>query len=280
MKNQWMPASWANKWKRIPVLLFSVIWLVPAILVLVGCEKNLPEENLGGSNNPKNIPEPIAPKPFQFTDSRDGKTYLAARLGDQTWMLENLAYLPAVSPPSTGSLTEKLYYVYDFDGTNVELAKSQNNFNKFGVLYNFEAARSSCPTGWHLPTDKEWSILIDYLAQNGYGYIGYGGYYLGKSLASTSGWINAPDVGSVGNLPSINNRSGFNALPAGIRFGYEDIPGSYYGMGYQVFFWSSTQELPGFAWGRTVDWDGEDISQMSTDESFGNSVRCVKDFND
>ena len=57
-------------------------------------------------------------------------------IGTQIWMARNLEYLPAVSPSSAGSETEKLYYVYDYQGTNVSEVKATTNFQVYGVLYN------------------------------------------------------------------------------------------------------------------------------------------------
>ncbi|HPJ60225.1 MAG TPA: FISUMP domain-containing protein, partial [Bacteroidales bacterium] len=70
----------------------------------------------------------------------DGKNYPVVTLGSQIWMAENLAYLPAVSPSSIGSDTEKHYYVYDYQGTNVNEAKATVNYLTYGVLYNWPAA--------------------------------------------------------------------------------------------------------------------------------------------
>jgi len=51
------------------------------------------------------------------------------------------------------------YYVYGYEGTNISEAKATANFINFGVLYNWPAAISSCPDGWHLPSDQEFKIL-------------------------------------------------------------------------------------------------------------------------
>ena len=98
-----------------------------------------------------------------FTDARDGKVYKTITIGTQTWMAENLAYLPSVSHSFTSSFDFPVYYVYGYDGNSVSAAKASANYITYGVLYNWEAAKIACPSGWHLPTDAEWTILENYL---------------------------------------------------------------------------------------------------------------------
>jgi hypothetical protein len=117
-----------------------------------------------------------------FTDSRDEQSYTWVRIGDQVWMAENLRYLPAVMGPGMGSETEPHYYVYGYDGTDVSAAKETDNFRHYGVLYNWPAAMAGssssnsnpsgvqgvCPPGWHMPSDNEWTQLVDYVISQGY----------------------------------------------------------------------------------------------------------------
>ncbi|MFB6342484.1 FISUMP domain-containing protein [Saccharicrinis sp. FJH62] len=154
-----------------------------------------------------------------FVDSRDGNQYGYKVYGDQTWMIENLAYLPSVNTPLKDSLWEKHYYVYDYLGNNVDEAKSTQNYQTYGVMYNIAAVKDACPSGWHTPTTDEWEKLIKYLGENGYNY-NESQYSVAKSMASTSGWIKPSNgtyfqPGSIGYQPEFNNSSGFNILPGG-----------------------------------------------------------------
>jgi len=77
-----------------------------------------------------------------FTDSRDGKSYKTVKIGDQTWMAENLNYEISDS------------WCYD---------NNSSNCNTYGRLYTWVTAQNVCPSGWHLPSRDEWNILFEYL---------------------------------------------------------------------------------------------------------------------
>ena len=101
--------------------------------------------------------------PNTFTDSCDGNQYGTVTIGEQVWMAENLVYLPIVVGPTKGSSTEFRYYIYEYYSTVLEAAKATANYTTYGVLYNWPAALTACPEGWHLPSDEEWTTLTSYL---------------------------------------------------------------------------------------------------------------------
>ncbi|MCF8357221.1 MAG: hypothetical protein K9H26_00585 [Prolixibacteraceae bacterium] len=209
-----------------------------------------------------------------FSDSRDGHTYKTVTIGAQTWMAENLAYLPAVSPSNEGSTTEPNYYVYDYEGSSVSAAKATDNYNIYGVLYDWQAAMEVCPAGWHLPEDDEWTQLEVYLAENGFGYEGSGDD-IGKALAAKTHWANPGDCipGDIGRDLSDNNSSGFSALPAG----YRDDLGYFTGIGHNEHWWSATDSGSYWAIIREVGYRSSGVSSYSDDRDNGFSIRCVKD---
>ena len=214
--------------------------------------------------------------PNTFTDSRDSKVYKTVTIGNQVWMAENLAYLPSVVGPATESFTEPHYYVYGYDGTNVTAAKGTTNYNKYGVLYNWPAALTACPEGWHLPSDAEWTQLEEYLIANGYNYDGSTtGNKIAKSMANYSGWNTSSTVGAVGNTdyPEYRNKSGFTALPGG----YRGINGAFDNIGRYGYWWSSTQRSTDSAWYRYLSYSFSSVSRYDCPKGHGFSVRCVRD---
>jgi len=162
----------------------------------------------------------IKPVSGTMIDTRNWKIYATVKINDQTWMAENLAFLPSVSPHYSGSATDPFYYVYDYEGSSVADAKATDNFDTYGVLYNWEAAKTACPSGWHLPTEGEWTILTDYLGSSA-------GNFMKES--GTKHW-EGPNTGAT-------NASRFKALPGGARYyrwGFVTL-GSY------ALFWSASE---------------------------------------
>lgn len=197
----------------------------------------------------------LSPEKETITDSRDGKEYLTVKIGQQEWMAENLAYLPVVSPSWDESDHSPYYYVYSYEGSQVEEAKSAANFSKHGVLYNWPAALAACPSGWHLPSDAEWKILTDFL----------GSYPGGKMKESgTANWKYAS--------PSANNMSGFTALGSGVRYYHFD----YFYLGEYAYFWSSTASEPAKAWYRRLNDINDNVFRTDGYKRLGMSVRCVR----
>lgn len=86
----------------------------------------------------------------------EGKIYNTVIINGKEWMAENFAYLPQVSPPTTQSTTEPLYYVLGYHGTSIEDAKATDSYSRYGALYNWSSALEACPDGWHIPSKDEW----------------------------------------------------------------------------------------------------------------------------
>jgi uncharacterized protein (TIGR02145 family) len=191
-------------------------------------------------------------------------------------MAENLAWLPSVEGPGSDSYTTPTHYVYGYNGTSVTDAKASASYPAYGVLYNWPAALQACPTGWHLPTDTEWTTLENYLLANGYNYDGTAtGNKIAKSLATTSGWNIASVTGATGNTdyPGKRNAARFAALPGGIR----DNNASFVNSGRNASWWSATEYNSLSAWSRGLNYDNVGLYRYGNTKNYGFSVRCLKD---
>ncbi|MCP4091517.1 MAG: hypothetical protein GY746_17270, partial [Gammaproteobacteria bacterium] len=169
----------------------------------------------------------------------------------------------------------------------VNAAKATSNYQIYGVLYNWPAAmagaassnsvpsgvQGACPSGWHLPGDKEWETLEGEVDSQ-YGYPdpewdgqGWRGTDAGGNLkeTGTTNWI-SPNTGAT-------NNSGFTALPAGSR-GYN---GSFINGGDYTSFWSSTEGSSSYAWYRSLYYNFAIVGRYYYFKNYGFSVRCIKD---
>jgi len=224
---------------------------------------------------------------YAFIDPRDSNTYPTVQIGDQCWMAKNLAYLPSVVGPGTGSETTPYYYVYGYDGTDVSAAKVNSNYTTYGVLYNWPAATTACPSGWHLPTDAEWNVLETYTVSvinspnpqypcstSEYGWrrcaddsgTDAGGTYgAGKSLKK---------VGQGTGVGAGDDLVGFSALLAGAR----DTNGSFYNLGSYSYFRSSSASSSSYAWRRHLYAGYSTVNRDYSNKAGGFSVRCLRDW--
>jgi uncharacterized protein (TIGR02145 family) len=183
-----------------------------------------------------------------FTDSRDGKRYKTVKIGTQVWMAENVDY--AGKKREIGACRDK----------------KPANCKKYGSLYNWEEAIKVCPSGWHLPSNEEWNVLV---------YFAGGKETAGKKLKAKEGWRKENE----GFIPNNGTDDyGFAALPGGFDqdcdINSEPIEFSDVGC-----WWSATEgifyESKKGAYHWSIDQDGMDMRVWSKD--FDYSVRCIQD---
>jgi uncharacterized protein (TIGR02145 family) len=219
----------------------SGLFLMVFVLLIAGCGK-----------------DPIVtPGDDSFVDSRDNHLYKFVEIGTQIWMAENLAYLPSVSPSPDGDVSTPYYYVYGYEGRKVSKAKGTANYATYGALYNWEAAKISCPTGWHLPSDEEWTVLTDFLGAEPGGKM---------KEAGTAHW-QSPNTGAT-------NSSGFNGLPGG----YRNSGPEFMWLGERGYYQSTSYwTLMSFGVVRELNSTDANTGFGGTLVDMGLSVRCIKD---
>lgn len=163
---------------------------------------------------------------------REGHTYNTIQIGTQCWMKENMRTEYDRKGNHITDNESKLH-----DAMEIHCPEnSTTNVEKYGFLYNLEAAKNICPKGWHLPTVEEFVTLINYCSEN------YASDKLkvnnAKPLAAAFGWRTDNGHYTIGNHQENNNLSGFSAMPAG----YYSAAGAYCeGFLTQAYFWTSTQ---------------------------------------
>jgi uncharacterized protein (TIGR02145 family) len=181
----------------------------------------------------------------------DGNTYKIVQIGTQVWMAENLRTSKYRDGSSIPNVTGNSQWAGLTTGAWAHYDNSTANETVYGKLYNWHAVadrRNVCPTGWHVPSDAEWTVLSNFLATD----VGF------KMKATTFGGSNA---------------SGFNGLPGG----YRGSDGAFGDVGSYGFFWSSSEGSSGSAWNRHLGRDGRDLLRFNGGKRLGFSVRCVRD---
>ncbi|WP_407457579.1 fibrobacter succinogenes major paralogous domain-containing protein [Fibrobacter sp.] len=207
-----------------------------------------------------------------IVDSRDGKVYKTVKIGDQTWMAENLNYDPGQggsddakydwswcfnNEPKNCDVAGRLYtWAAAID--SVKLANDAENPRNCGdgkACYLSSTVQGICDKGWHLPTRMEWKALFTAVGNQS---------TAGVVLKSQVGWYND------GNG---TDAFGFSALPAG----YSIDKDHFYDAGLFADFWSSTEYASKYAYDMYMKYNFEDALVVDFNKSYGYSVRCVKD---
>jgi uncharacterized protein (TIGR02145 family) len=198
----------------------------------------------------------------------DGNNYSTVKIGagksnPQGWMAENLKttkYNDGTTIPNVTSNTTWAALITD---AACDYANSPANSTTYGRLYNWYVAASTnsknvCPTGWHVPTDTEWTTLTSYL----------GGLDVASGKLKETGFThwNSPNE-------EATNESGFSALPGGAC----GVGGPFDELGLSGAFWSSTGVDPTSAMDRTFRYDDYLVYRSNGTKQCGLSVRCLKD---
>jgi len=196
-----------------------------------------------------------------FTEITDieGNVYGTIKIENQVWMAQSLktakfndgTTIPLVTDNNTWSkLTTPAYCWYDND---------DNNKNIYGTLYNWYAANCSniCPTGWHVPSDQEWTVLATSL----------GGEAIAGGKMKETGFLHwlSPNTGAT-------NTSGFTGLGGGNR----NINGAFYNMAITGDYWSTTEYNTSEAWDRFLYARDQLLSREHYGKTIGFFIRCVK----
>lgn len=232
--------------------IFKLISLFLFTISIVSCTPTAETDtNESGNNTNQN---------GAVTD-KDGNSYTTVTIGTQVWFAENLkttkdndgTSIPLVTDGTVWkNLSNPAYCWYNNDATT--------NKNNFGFLYNWYTVKTGklCPTGWHVPTDGEWTTLTTYL-----GGVSVAGGKLKET--GTTHWI-SPNAGAT-------NETGFSARAGGSRY----ITGSFNNIFVNGIWWTSTESSATESWGLAMFSESRAVNRGPSLKQDGFSVRCLKD---
>lgn len=201
-------------------------------------------------------PDSKKPKIKKFIkDARDGQEYLVVIIGKRAWMAENLRFNDGKSECYNSSSDNCRVYGRYYTWSQA-LGIDANCDSKRCTTKN-RSIRGVCPEGWHIPTQKEWGALAQYVQRKA-------GSKVNNVLRSTFAWKGAQG----------SNESGFNALPSGFR--YQN--GNFMSLGKTARFWSADEfnEVESIAWELYNEY-GTGLEPQNSYKQHELSVRCVSD---
>lgn len=197
---------------------------------------------------------------------QNGNTYATIVIGTQEWMAENLratTYANGDPIPNLADAGQWLNAVFTSTGAWAHYENNPSYDVPYGKLYNAFVTtdpRNVCPSGWHVPTDAEWTLLSNYLG--------------GDAVAG--GKMKSPGIvyWDIANFGA-TNESGFSGLGAGYR---HDQDASFTYARVTSTWWSSTQ------WGGPFQYFARRISETQVElfrpflaSGYGLSIRCIRD---
>ncbi len=204
---------------------------------------------------------------FMFTPciDKDNNAYAIVFYGTQAWMAENLKTtkydngdLIGTTNPATADISAMATPKYQWAYGGID-----GHADIYGRLYTWFTvtdSRNVCPSGWHIPSDAEWTVLTD----------SWGGLETSGGVLKETGTVhwNNPNIGA-------NNHSGFTALPAGYR--HQD--GTFGLMRSSAYFWTSdTGTSAAYGYTRYIQAGSQVTTRYGIQsKKLGLSVRCVKD---
>jgi uncharacterized protein (TIGR02145 family) len=221
------------------------------------------------------------PVDFATVTDIDGNVYNSLTIGTQVWMAQNLKVtkyrngdLIGTTVPDTLDITSENEPKYQWASTGAE--DSAATYGRLYTWYAVTDSRNVCPSGWHVPSDVEWTIAEDFLIAHGYNYDGtITGNKIAKSMADKNSWAFSTNAGAVGNTDysGYRNKSGFTALPGG----YRSSAGAFLNVGISDDWWCSTDTSSNNAWFRNLYNSYSDVYRDNYAKSSGFSVRCIRD---
>ncbi len=219
-------------------------------------------------------------------DTRDGQVYRTIKIGGQTWMAENLNFKADSSwwfngceyasynvcdsineNRSHGARYGRLYKWASImglsDTCNYKLCLTPDSCQNAACAASILPYRSGiCPSGWHVPSDTEWTILGSTIEQDSR----VEQNSVGRALKAQTGWMFSKHYSGW-------DLFGFRALASGLR----TANGLFYSAGSLDFWWSATENDATFAGDRLIDADAGNLGPDTMEKTHGFAARCIQD---
>lgn len=199
----------------------------------------------------------------------DGNKYATIKIGQQTWMAENLRTTRYANGDTIPNCPEGVKWINLTSGAWAHYNNDSSLNLLHGKLYNWYAVndqRNICPNGWHVPTIEEWTNLLLYLGGRG---------NAGKKMKSEINGAWATEYDGQKSNAKVNNESGFSSVASGSR----NIDAQFSLMTYRASYWSSTKANTRYpaAYSCELFWNDDAVSLSPEDKEDGLCIRCLMD---
>jgi uncharacterized protein (TIGR02145 family) len=233
---------------------------------------------------------PVNPNGINITGPNvtdiDGNTYQSVTNCGLTFTKQNLNVskysdgtpIPQVTDPTAwAGLTTGAWCYYENITANGPIYGKLYNWYAVAGIYDVASAsnpalrKKLAPNGWHIPTDGEWSNLINCLDPNADG--GNNVPNIAGGKMKSTGTIQAGNGLWQEPNTEATNESGFSGLPAG----YRDYDGAFLNVGGNGIWWSSSESSTTDAWARGLNYYNGDATRYYSNKEYGFSLRCLRD---
>ena len=221
---------------------FKITLLILILIAIVSCSKEETETS-----------KQMAARPTVLINSGD------VRIGTQIWMIKNLNVSRYRNGDPIPQVTDETQWANLMSGAWCYYNNESSKGIIYGKLYNWYAIndpRGLCPTGYHIPTDAEWTVLTTFLG---------GEVVAGGKMKALTSWFSPNNEAT--------NSSGFTGLAGGCR---NDM-GIFSGIYNNGTWWSSSEYVPSYAYSRSLSFYYGNAYQYIYGKTNGFSVRCLKD---
>jgi len=220
---------------------------------------------------PTTTPPSGVPCPGTPTVVYGGQTYNTVQIGTQCWLKENLnigTMINGSSNQTNNGIIEK--YCYNNLESNCNIYGGLYQWNEMMQYVTTPGLKGICPSGWHLPTDGEWTTLTNYASGEN---IAGGKLKSVRTVPDPHPRWDSPNTGAIDDYE-------FSIFPSGNLKALDDF---FFNQGRYAFIWTSTEYNYAYAWHRVFIYNSNAIQRTyysvyhDSKKTNGFSIRCLMD---